>query len=653
MYPTANDEISVQNIVSPKKCKTGTTMQMGGEEILVQGYKTSRKSRTNDEITLTKRERRILKRLQESKITIRRMAKSLLNLDKLDSDILKSIVENAVKNYKKAPHGKRWQPQNKTYALSIFKRSPKAYRYLQKMLPLPSTRSLQRLLKEIPMEPGIHSKIIQILKEKSVEMEDDEKYCVLFDEIALKKRLIYNESLDKVEGFVDLGTGESMGRNNKIAGHALVFMIQGLKQKFKQPVAHYFVEGTIESEKLAVLIKNIVRAIQEAGFNVLSTVCDQGPTNIGAINLLRKFNGLSTEANYFLIDEQKVFIIFDIPHLFKSIRNNFLQAGIMEYKGKRAKWCHLQEAEERNRNFLNFKKITSTVVNPTYKTKMRVKYAAQALSNTMAAVLKMMAWSDPRSEEIKDTAYIVEEMDKLFDCTNGPKSPEDVKKGIRENVSKKTKHVESWNYYLKYIHTIKFLKSDSQIRLRNVRCIQGLETSLKSLKDIWNFLHRKASFKYLNLRQHNQDSLENLFGNIRQHSITNRNPTCSHFNAALKSSVISGLTGPHSRGSNCEIDYNKLVISHAELTKKSESELMLEATCLNENSDKEEADVCYPMLSLPEEPEIEHVEISFCNFEEQPIVYSDSLLKWSKRMRSSAGRTMVVAASADLDIPSN
>ncbi|XP_041972190.1 uncharacterized protein LOC121728141 [Aricia agestis] len=119
MYPTANDEISVQNIVSPKKCKTGTTMQMGGEEILVQGYKTSRKSRTNDEITLTKRERRILKRLQESKITIRRMAKSLLNLDKLDSDILKSIVENAVKNYKKAPHGKRWQPQNKTYALSV------------------------------------------------------------------------------------------------------------------------------------------------------------------------------------------------------------------------------------------------------------------------------------------------------------------------------------------------------------------------------------------------------------------------------------------------------------------------------------------------------------------------------------------------------
>lgn len=86
-------------------------------------------------------------------------------------------------------------------------------------------------------------------------MEDMDKHCVsLFDEIALKNRLIYNEAMDKVETFVDLGTRENMVRNKKIAGHGLVFMIQGLKQKFKQPVAH-FAKGTINSEKLAVLIR--------------------------------------------------------------------------------------------------------------------------------------------------------------------------------------------------------------------------------------------------------------------------------------------------------------------------------------------------------------------------------------------------------------
>lgn len=112
-----------------------------------------------------------------------------------------------------------------------------------------------------------------------------------------------------------------------------VFMVQDLKRKLKQPVAHYFVEGTIKSEKLAVLIRKIVKSIHEAGFIVVSTVCDQGPTNIAALNLIKKFDGLSTEANYFFVDLKKVFMMYDIPHLFKPIRNNFFLAG--NIKGKR------------------------------------------------------------------------------------------------------------------------------------------------------------------------------------------------------------------------------------------------------------------------------------------------------------------------------
>ncbi|KAJ8728605.1 hypothetical protein PYW07_006301 [Mythimna separata] len=224
--------------------------------------------------------------------------------------------------------------------------------------------------------------------------------------MALKKRLMYNEAMDQVDGYVDLGTEDSMGRCNKVSGHALVFTIQFLKKKFKQPIAHYFVEGTIETEKLAVLIKNIVRTIHAARFNVVSTVCDQGPTNIGAMNLLKKFDGLTSEDNYFFVDKRKVHIIFDVPHLFKSIRNNFFQAGVMKYKGKEAKWSHLKEAEEKKRNFLNFPKITQTVVNPTYKTKMRVKFAAAHQKDVL-----------PRK---------------------------------RENVSEKSNHQESWNYYLKH-----------------------------------------------------------------------------------------------------------------------------------------------------------------------------------------------------------
>lgn len=58
----------------------------------------------------------------------------------------------------------------------------------------------------------------------------------------LKAQLIYNEANDLVEGFEDIG---EFGRASEVANHALVFIIQGMRKKIKQPIAFYFTKGTI------------------------------------------------------------------------------------------------------------------------------------------------------------------------------------------------------------------------------------------------------------------------------------------------------------------------------------------------------------------------------------------------------------------------
>lgn len=93
----------------------------------------------------------------------------------------------------------------------------------------------------------------------------------MFDEVALKPCLIYNESLDQVEGFEDYGHSD---RNNKVADKALVFMVQGRYKRFKQPLAFYFVKGTVSPQKLASIIKITVKGINGTGFRVVSIVCD-------------------------------------------------------------------------------------------------------------------------------------------------------------------------------------------------------------------------------------------------------------------------------------------------------------------------------------------------------------------------------------------
>lgn len=95
---------------------------------------------------------------------------------------------------------------------------------------LPSVRTLQTLLQSIELEPGISPTIMDHLKKKVAKLNEKDRLCaLLFDEMALKRRLIFNPRTDKVNGFVDLG--ENQRRSSAIADHALVFMLQGLHKK--------------------------------------------------------------------------------------------------------------------------------------------------------------------------------------------------------------------------------------------------------------------------------------------------------------------------------------------------------------------------------------------------------------------------------------
>lgn len=99
------------------------------------------------------------------------------------------------------------------------------------------------------MEPGIDLTILTHLGKKAKALSDKKKLCnLLFDEISLKKRLIYNPATDKIDGYEDLG--KAGGQFTKIADHALVLMLQGNLKKIKQSVAYYFVKGTISTKKV-------------------------------------------------------------------------------------------------------------------------------------------------------------------------------------------------------------------------------------------------------------------------------------------------------------------------------------------------------------------------------------------------------------------
>jgi len=68
----------------------------------------------------------------------------------------------------------------------------------------------------------------------------------LFDEVCLSSGLSYDSVTDQIDGFVDTSSNKSQN----IADYALVFMVRGIKKKFKQPIAYSFCKGATTQHEL-------------------------------------------------------------------------------------------------------------------------------------------------------------------------------------------------------------------------------------------------------------------------------------------------------------------------------------------------------------------------------------------------------------------
>jgi hypothetical protein len=67
------------------------------------------------------------------------------------------LLKDIFRNSKRKPKGRRWNFEDKMLALSLLKRSPKSYSFLQVLLPLPPRHTLQSLLSTIHFAAGINA----------------------------------------------------------------------------------------------------------------------------------------------------------------------------------------------------------------------------------------------------------------------------------------------------------------------------------------------------------------------------------------------------------------------------------------------------------------------------------------------------------------
>lgn len=315
-----------------------------------------------------------------------------------------TFINMQIKEAGKKMKGRRFSLREKVLALSLYKPSPKAYRLLSEICILPKQKTLQKLLQNVDVLPGVNEKIFANLKKKVAKMPSHHRFCTLvLDEMAIGLGL----TLDRKGGIIIGVEDNGIKRKKNFADHALVLMIRGVVKKFKQPVAYSFCNGTTKTFDLKEQIKTIIHQMQLCGLEVVATVCDQGATNIAAVNSLLNDTraeylrrGIDQKGSFFEISGKKIFPIFDPPHLMKGIRNNLLNKNLVYTNNNKktcvAKWQHIVQLYTRSPGYKGVRlvpKLTAYHVMPRLIPKMKVKHCTQVFSRTVGVTMGFMAGS--------------------------------------------------------------------------------------------------------------------------------------------------------------------------------------------------------------------------------------------------------------------
>lgn len=151
----------------------------------------------------------------------------------------------------------------------------------------------------------------------------------MWDEISLQSHVEYNKHTGKLIGFTDFGNLTDKTAPG-IGDHALVFLFRPYLNNWTQIISVFCAKGATPDTTLAKLIVQAIINLKKAGAIVTATTCDGSSTNKTALSALEIDGEKVTLKNYFCnpaeLDRQ-VFVIFDVTHIFKCIRNNLLKVG--------------------------------------------------------------------------------------------------------------------------------------------------------------------------------------------------------------------------------------------------------------------------------------------------------------------------------------
>ena len=267
---------------------------------------------------------------------------------------------------------KKHYPESfKAFAISLYYKSPACYRFLQTRYKLPAKSTINLWLSKLRFQEGFCCNLLKLLKLRVQRLPPEDRCCSLIaDEISLKKSVDYCASADKI-----FGVGRKEEREEEFVNGAMVFMVAGLKAKWKQAVSYFFVKNAMPSEELGAVIRQTLDMLKDSGLSVQAFSSDQGSNFSSAVASL----GITETSSTFHHKGQDIAVIADPPHVLKNTCNCLLKYEIQTTDGT-VRWADIfaMFKEDQKGNFRLCPKLREKHFSlKAYGAKMKVKTAAQ------------------------------------------------------------------------------------------------------------------------------------------------------------------------------------------------------------------------------------------------------------------------------------
>ena len=250
---------------------------------------------------------------------------------------MRLVFEQQQKAMRTNKHAQRWHPHFIEFCLSIHAKSSSVYNELRKseknpdgILYLPHERTLRDYRNHFKPGAGFVLENIELLKSITKNYEGPARYVVLvFDEMKIKGRLVFDKHSGKLIGFTSLGDPDldfSTFEELEVATHVLAFMVRGVQTTLKFMLV-YFLTQTVVSYQLAPIFWRAVAILElNCGLHIVAATSDGMSANRKFFRLHKHISGedpdvmLINKTMNLFAPQRYIWFFADVPHLIKTTR---------------------------------------------------------------------------------------------------------------------------------------------------------------------------------------------------------------------------------------------------------------------------------------------------------------------------------------------